>query len=309
MLEKLTNLGIYEELFKAEKMPTKCLLCKKGELDELGHIIPKFVMRWLKRASKLNSFYFNNDRDKMVADTPAFKMMCKTCEDKFSTFEKYFTDEIFKKYYRGKTPSPIDDEVYNFAISIAWRLIVSTERLKDTQPKENTFEAIYSLSESMMRGYLNNEIEKCHHSVYALPIDKLTRNISKNLIDDNALKYTIRQGLKAHLIADERRDIALSFTHLPIIHFKIGCYYFFILQDNYFAGAEFEISSTKASKAKELYVLDYTPDLLGFMEWLMDGHFFEVNTKDIPLKSYTHRDAPTLWNLVLGSNKAQSDPV
>ncbi|KSE44292.1 hypothetical protein AO915_15835 [Pseudomonas aeruginosa] len=160
-----------------------------------------------------------------------------------------------------------------------------------------------------MRNYLNNEIEKCHHSVYALPIDKITRNISKNLIDDNALKYTIRQGLKAHLIADERRDIALSFTHLPIIHFKIGCYYFFILQDNYFAGAEFEISSTKASKAKELYVLDYTPDLLGFMEWLMDGHFFEVNTKDIPLKSYTHRDAPTLWNLVFGSNKAQSDPV
>src|SRR5690606_23835436 len=125
------------------------------------------------------------------------------------------------KYYRGKTPSPIDDEVYNFAISIAWRLIVSTERLKDTQPKENTFEAIYSLSESMMRDYLNNETEKCHHSVYALPTDKLTRNISKNLIDDNAIKYTIRQGLKAHLIADERRGIALSFIHLPIIHFKI----------------------------------------------------------------------------------------
>ena len=105
------------------------------------------------------------------------------------------------------------------------------------------------------------------------------------------------------------RGIALSFIHLPIIHFKIGCYYFFILQDNYFAGADFEISSTKASESKELYVLDYTPDLLGFMEWLMDGHFFEVNTKDIPLKSYTHRDAPTLWNLVFGSNKAQSDPV
>ncbi|MCT5294913.1 hypothetical protein LZK36_30750 [Pseudomonas aeruginosa] len=50
-MEKLTNLGIYEELFKAEKMPTKCLLCKKGELDELGHIIPQ-ICNALAKASE-----------------------------------------------------------------------------------------------------------------------------------------------------------------------------------------------------------------------------------------------------------------
>lgn len=306
-MKPITNLSAYEDLFKPEKMPTSCLLCKTGELDELGHIIPKFVMRWLKRASKLNKFYFNNDRDKMVADTPAFRMMCNKCEDKFSTLEKYFTDEIFKKYYRRKTPSPVDDQVYNFAISIAWRLIVSTERLKDTQPQEKVFEAIYSPSESVMRGYLNNETENCHHTVYALPIENLTNNISASLIDDNALKYTIRQGLKAHVICDDRIKMLLS-SHIPVIYFKIGCYYFFIVQNNYFAGSDFRISSTKASKTKELYILDYTPDLLGFMEWIMDGRFFEINTKDIRLKNYTHRDAQTVWDLAFGKKRTLSDP-
>ena len=304
-MEKLTNHRLYDNLFQTDKMPTSCLLCTTGELDELGHIIPKFVMRWLKQASKHKAFYLNSEQDKMVADTLAFKMMCTTCEDKFSKLEKYFTDNYFKKYYRGQAPNPMQDEVYDFAISIAWRLIVFSARLKNTQPQEKAFEETYSLSESLMRDYLNNKIDSCEHSVYVLPIETLTANIPESQIHEDTLKYSIRQGLKAHPFNDEKEKIGLSVQRIPTIQFKIGCYYFFIFPNDYFAGSEFTITSTKASNSKELHILNYTPDLIGFMEWLMDGRFFEINAKDIDLKSYTHRNARTLWDLTFGSKVAK----
>lgn len=308
MLDRLTNLKIYEKMFRTEKMPKSCLLCKVGELDELGHIIPKFVMRWLKQASKRKNFYLNNEQEQMIADTPAFKMMCKDCEDKFSNLEKHFTDNFFKKYYRGHTPNPIQDEVYDFAISIAWRLIVSTERLKNTEAHEKAFAAAYSVSESLMREYLNNKKSNCEQSVYVLPIESLIKSIPESLIHEATLKYSIRQGLKAHRLYDETGKLALTQQRIPTIHFKLGCYYFFVFPNNYFAGSEFTIKATRISETKHLYVLDYTPDLLGFMEWLIDGPFLEINTKDILPKNYTLRDAPTLWDIAFGSRKTQGNP-
>ncbi|AGZ36363.1 MAG: hypothetical protein ACOKSU_14535 [Pseudomonas sp.] len=305
-MNDLTNQRAYEDLFQIERMPTSCLLCQTGELEKLGHVIPKFVMRWLKEASKFKSFYFNNDQT--VFDTPAFRMMCNTCEAKFSTLEKYFTDNIFKKYYRKKSPNPIQDDVYNFAISIAWRLIVFSERLKSTEPQQQAFESTYSLSEKLMRDYLNGKIKSCEHSVYALPIEHLTKHIPEDQIDEDALKYSIKQGLKAHPFNDEKEKIGLSLLRIPTIHFKLGCYYFFIFPDNYFAGAEFTITSTKVSNSKQLHLLDYTPELLGFMDWLMDGRLFEVNIKDLPPTSYTHRNARTLWDLTFGSKRGQRPP-
>jgi len=302
-LNKLTNQRAYEDIFQIENMPTSCLLCQTGKLEKLGHVIPKFVMRWLKEASKHKSFYFNNDQK--VFDTPAFRMMCNTCEAKLSTLEKYFTDNIFKKYYRKKSPNPIQDDVYNFAISIAWRLIVFTERLKSTQPQQQAFKSTYALSESLMRDYLNGKIKSCEHSVYALPIENLTKNISKDKIDEHALNYSIRQGLKAHRFKDEINNKDLSLRRIPTIHFKLGCYYFLIFPDNYFAGAEFSIESTKISKSKELHLLEYTPDLLGFMDWLMEPGPFEINVKDLAPTNYIHRNSQTLWDISFGSKRAQ----
>lgn len=156
-----------------------------------------------------------------------------------------------------------------------------------------------------MRDYLNGKIKSCEHSVYALPIENLTKNISKDKIDEHALNYSIRQGLKAHGFKDEINNKDLSLRRIPTIHFKLGCYYFLIFPDNYFAGAKFSIESTKISKSKELHLLEYTPDLLGFMDWLMEPGLFEINVKDLVPTNYIHRNSQTLWDISFGSKRAQ----
>src|SRR4051794_25484436 len=112
----ITNNKIYDELFSSTAMPKKCALCEVGELRELGHIIPKFVMRWLKQASKKNEFYLNNLASQKVRDTIALRILCEDCEDKFSASEKLFTDNYFKRYYRNQVPLEIDDGLYAFAL-------------------------------------------------------------------------------------------------------------------------------------------------------------------------------------------------
>ncbi|MBT0622533.1 hypothetical protein KIH32_01335 [Pseudomonas fluorescens] len=302
-MDKITNNRVYEDLFILDKMPTSCLLCLDGDLDELGHIIPKFAIRWLKRESKLEKFYFNNDPERMVPDTPAFKMMCKNCEDKFSTYEKHFTDKYYKLYYRGKQPHPLQGEVYNFAISVAWRLIVSTERLKSTAPNEKSFKHIYSHSEEQARNFLMGNSDKCDLSVYVLPIDELLRNTPSHLVDDKVLKISIRQGLKAHHLFDDTGGMQLTHTHVFSIFFKIGCYYFFVFPKGYFIGSTFSVNGIKASACYDLYDVKYTQDFLGLMDWLMDDRLYEIDISSIPRKNYERRHALTLWRSLLQNSQ------
>ena len=69
------NQRVYDPMINGDKLPSSCLLCSKGELNKLGHIIPRFVMKFLKEASKEDKFYFYNMK-KSVFDTIAMRMLC-----------------------------------------------------------------------------------------------------------------------------------------------------------------------------------------------------------------------------------------
>lgn len=271
-------------------MPTTCLLCTDGQLDELGHIIPKLAMRWLKRASKLNSFYFNNDPNVKMQDTPAFKMMCKSCEDKLSAFEKHFTDNHFKKYYRHQLPSEPRDELYIFAISVAWRLIISTERLKATEPQINLYEKIYSDFETRARNFLNDNNYKCNISVYTFSADEILANLPECLIKKSLLLYGLRYGLKAHNFYSKEGHWVISKSHIPTVFFKIGFYFFFVVETGYFNRIQYSMESIRTPSKYELFDIKYTEDFLGFINWLMEGGLYEIDTPHLPPHDYTRRD-------------------
>lgn len=289
-MRRLTNNDYYDDLFVLEKMPTTCLLCTDGELDELGHIIPKLALRWLKKASKSNSFYFDNNPKLKMSDTPAFRMMCNSCEDKLSKFEKDFTDNYFKRYYKRQPVSELRDELYIFAISVAWRLIVSTERLKDTQPEIKQYTREYSSLEIRMRKFLNTNYPRCDIGVYVFSADEIFNNLQEEQIKRNILLHSIRHGLKAHNIYNKDGTFLISNSQVPTLFFKIGFYYFFVVEAGYFNKAQFSIKSIKSSTKYELFDVKYTPDFLGFMDWLMDYGLFEVDVQSLPPKKYDRRN-------------------
>lgn len=288
-MSKITNNNFYDSLFSLEKMPKACLLCGDGNLDELGHIIPKLAMRWLKHASKLNSFYFNNTETKM-ADTPAFRMMCNDCEDKFSCLEKHFTDNYFKRYYRKQPTSTILDELYTFSISVAWRLIVSSEILKTTQKHIREYKEAFSGLEHLARNFLNDHGQKCNIDVYVFSSDEILENLPEDKLDKRHLLYSIRQGLKAHNLYNKNGLFKLSFSRMPIVSFKIGFLYFFVVDSGYFSGVQFDMISIKSSETYNLYKVKYTEGFLGFMNWCFDHGLYEVDISCIPQENYTNRN-------------------
>lgn len=286
IMKIITNNKIYDELFSSTAMPKKCALCEIGELRELGHIIPKFVMRWLKQASKKNEFYLNNSANEKVRDTIALRILCEDCEDKFSASEKLFTDNYFKRYYRNQVPFEIDDGLYVFAISVAWRLILSTSFLKESAALDKSFKSMLKNA----RLFLLNQSEDSELDVYVFTANEIESHVVPGLIDERDLKYSIKHSLLAHAITDKSGHFRLSLANVPLVYFKLGVYYFLVTLAGYFERSLFSVNYSKAGNRFRTYKVSYTADFLEFLKWSTNGTFSEVRDILSSNRAFDRRD-------------------
>lgn len=113
-----------------------CRLC--GEVRELqnSHVIPAFVVRWIKETSAtpyLRSAESPNLRKQDIGTT---KLLCKECEGRFSYYEDLFARKIFNPYVgeeldqKGCGGGHIKEFEYGdwllkFAISLQWRMLAT----------------------------------------------------------------------------------------------------------------------------------------------------------------------------------------
>ena len=102
-------------------MNKKCGLCEKeGELKQ-SHILPSFIFKWKK---KHNTGFFRTSDNPNVRAQEGLKsyMLCGQCEQRFSSWEKQFSEKIFKPFHNN---SVIDlnysDWLLQFAVSVSWR--------------------------------------------------------------------------------------------------------------------------------------------------------------------------------------------
>lgn len=105
-------------------MAEKCRLCgEKKELQQ-SHIIPNFVIRWLKKSGGTPFLREVDDADERIQDYKE-KLLCEDCEQKFGKWETKFATKIFHPFIREQT-SEIEYEEWLqlFIISISWRIIV-----------------------------------------------------------------------------------------------------------------------------------------------------------------------------------------
>jgi len=272
-----TNLSniqrVYDSRINGNQLPSSCLLCLDGELNKFGHIIPALVLRWLKSASKKKDFFFNNSSEK-VADTLAVKMLCDRCEEIFCTHEKYFTDKYFKKFYRNKSPEKIGDDIYFFSLSVAWRILVSTPMMKGEEDSGKYFSF---LTESI-RSYLLQPNEKTEVDVYVFHASDIVENLPEKHYNLNLLKYSVRQGIFAQRLMAVRNGSRFLLTPapVPLVHFKLGVYYFLVACQDYLQSLTF-LSNIERSDRGGVYVLKYSDELIGFLNYISNDRNFEVH--------------------------------
>ncbi len=100
----------------------QCALCRQEvEELELSHIVPKFVVRYLKKTS-IGAIRNLESPDKVVQDSEKHYLLCGDCEDLFSIYETKFANTFFHPYMTGnKKEFQYDNDAYYFLTSVSWR--------------------------------------------------------------------------------------------------------------------------------------------------------------------------------------------
>lgn len=110
----------------------KCKLCSRVSNIEMSHLIPAFVVRYLKSTSVTG--YIRNTKDPNLTQQEGekFPLFCSDCEGIFSRLEKYFAEEVFIPYHKGNSRiSEYDYRLGRFCASQAFRKIVYNDCISD----------------------------------------------------------------------------------------------------------------------------------------------------------------------------------
>jgi len=113
---------------KEARMPSKletCKLCGQDKVLLRSHVIPKFIISWLKKTG--SGFFRMMIRPNIkYQDFPKLRLLCSDCEQKLSSKEAYFSSRIFYPYIENK-PAHIQysKSLHYFLVSILWRVLAS----------------------------------------------------------------------------------------------------------------------------------------------------------------------------------------
>lgn len=162
----------------------ECALCRKNSELELSHIIPKFVIRYLKESS-IGQLRSSENPNSTVQDGEKYYMLCGECEDRFSECEKKFADTIFHSYFKQHQRSfEYDKWLYYFITSVSWRHLY-LDLIDFVQHHTVGLDALECLieSEQLMREYLLGEREEIgnieHHIFFFEDISSISDEFRK----------------------------------------------------------------------------------------------------------------------------------
>jgi hypothetical protein len=105
-------------------MGERCHLCdQERELRE-SHVIPSFIIKWLKDTSGGGLLRFGENPNKRVQDGYKYYWMCDECEGRLNKWETEFANKIFYPLNSGEVKEVIyDSYLLKFCVSISWRVL------------------------------------------------------------------------------------------------------------------------------------------------------------------------------------------
>jgi hypothetical protein len=104
----------------------KCNLCGSDSRLQKSHIIPKFVISYLKETSATGFIRHGVNINVRKQDMPKIELLCFSCEQLFSKREKRFSEKFFMKYHTEEaTRFEYEEWLRYFAISAFWRFAIT----------------------------------------------------------------------------------------------------------------------------------------------------------------------------------------
>lgn len=147
-----------------------CALCGTETKLELSHIVPKMVIRTLKKTAPGN--IRNSENPNIPAqDSEKHYMLCGNCEDLFSGKETYFANTLFHPYIKKeKTKFDYNSKLFYFLTSLSWRSLY-LDLIDFTENHVVGIDALEHLisCEKIMKDYLlnrQNDIEDIEHHIF-----------------------------------------------------------------------------------------------------------------------------------------------
>ena len=106
-----------------------CALCLQEKDLQLSHIIPKFVVRWLKETSP-GGIRGTPEPNRRIQDGIKEYLLCKECEEKLSKWEGLFARRVFGPFQRSAIRRRVGygEWALKFAVSVSWRLLLYGKR-------------------------------------------------------------------------------------------------------------------------------------------------------------------------------------
>ncbi len=106
-----------------------CALCQRDRPLRQSHIIPKFVVRWLKDTGAtqyLRQAIHPNIRRQDFGTQP---LLCDDCEQRFAAWENRFAERVFFPFQQERRQSfDYGEWLLSFATSLAWRTVIGFHR-------------------------------------------------------------------------------------------------------------------------------------------------------------------------------------
>lgn len=102
-----------------------CRFCGAATPLRQSHILPAFVLRWLKETSP-GAIRLAETVDRRTQDGVKIKLLCEVCEQTFSAWEKAFAERIFLPFHQRNADF---EEIHygswalKFAASVSWRVL------------------------------------------------------------------------------------------------------------------------------------------------------------------------------------------
>lgn len=104
----------------------KCRLCGRNAELQLSHVLPAFVIRWLKRTS-MGPLRAGAEPNVRTQDGPKAHLLCRECEQMFQKWETPFAEQIFTALHRTDDQLPeklsYQEWALRFAVSVSWRAL------------------------------------------------------------------------------------------------------------------------------------------------------------------------------------------
>lgn len=197
----------------------KCALCGSEDELELSHIVPKMVIRKLKKTAVGNIRSAENP-NATVQDSEKHYMLCGSCEDLFSEYETEFAKTVFHPYLDGVTDTfKYDEKLFYFITSVSWRSLY-WDLLDFVENNVVGIDALETLisAEKEMREYLlniKNEISNIENHIFFFDdVKEIMGKINDVDLNDLRPNETIHRAISSYTVCYEKEKTYVTITNM-----------------------------------------------------------------------------------------------